>query len=68
MRWAGHVARLAEKRNECRLLVGKSEGKRSLRRPRRWWVDNIKMDFEEIGWGILTRLVWLRIGISGGLL
>jgi hypothetical protein len=45
MRWAGHVARMGEKRNACRLLVSKSKGKRPLGRPRRRWVDNIKMDF-----------------------
>jgi hypothetical protein len=37
------------KRNACRLLVGKPEGRIPLGRPRRWWVDNIKMDFREIG-------------------
>jgi hypothetical protein len=40
-----------EKRNPCRLLVGKPEGKRSLRRPRRRWVDIIRMDLVEVGWG-----------------
>jgi hypothetical protein len=40
-----------EKKNACRILVGKPEEKRSLRRPRRRWVDNIKMDLREIGWG-----------------
>jgi hypothetical protein len=49
LRWAGHVARMGEKRNVYRLLVGKPEGKRSLRRPRRRWMDNIKMDLLEIG-------------------
>jgi hypothetical protein len=44
MRWAGHVARMDEKWNAKRILVGKPEGKRSLGRPRRRWVDNIKMD------------------------
>jgi hypothetical protein len=44
MRWAGHVARMREKRNAYSLLVGKPEGKRPLGRPRRRWVDNIKMD------------------------
>jgi hypothetical protein len=48
MRWAGHVARLGEKRNAYRILVGKPEGKRPLGRPRR---GNIKMDLREIGWG-----------------
>jgi hypothetical protein len=50
MRWAGHVARMGETRNAYRILVGKAEGKRPLGRPRRRWVDNIKMDFREIGW------------------
>jgi hypothetical protein len=49
MRWAGHVARMGEKRNPFRLLVGKREG-RSLGRPRRRWVYNIKMDLVEIVW------------------
>jgi hypothetical protein len=39
-RWAGHVARMGEKRHAYRLLVGKPEGKRPLGRPRRRWVDN----------------------------
>jgi hypothetical protein len=51
LRWAGYVMRTGEKRNAYRLLVGKPEGKRLLGRPRCRWVDNIKMDFVEIGWG-----------------
>jgi hypothetical protein len=39
-----------QKRNACRILVGKPEGKRPLGRPRRRWVNNIKMDLREIGW------------------
>jgi hypothetical protein len=50
MRWAGHVARMGATRNTYRILVGKPEGKRPLRRPRRSWVGNIKMDLREIGW------------------
>jgi hypothetical protein len=42
---------MGEKRNAYRLLVGKPEEKRPLGRPRRRWVDNIKMDLLEIGWG-----------------
>jgi hypothetical protein len=53
MRWAGHVARMWEKRNVYRLLVGKPEGKRPLRRSRRRWMDNIKMDLVGIGWGVV---------------
>jgi hypothetical protein len=48
MRWAEHVARMGEKRNSFRILVGKAEGKRSLARPRRMWVDNINLDLREI--------------------
>jgi hypothetical protein len=51
MRWAGHVARMGEKRKTYRLLVGKPEGKRPLGRPRRRWVDNIRIDLGEVGWG-----------------
>jgi hypothetical protein len=51
VRWAGHVARMGEKRNAYRLLVGKSEGRRPLGRPRRTWLDNIRMDLVEVGWG-----------------
>jgi hypothetical protein len=43
MRWAGHAARMGESRNAYRILVGKQEGKRPLRKPRRRWVDNIKI-------------------------
>jgi hypothetical protein len=51
IRWAGHVARIGEKRNAYRILVGKPEGKRTLGRPRRRWEDSIRMDLREIGWG-----------------
>jgi hypothetical protein len=53
MKWAGHVARMGEKRNAYRILVGKPEEKGPLIRPRRRWVDNIKMDHREIGLGIM---------------
>jgi hypothetical protein len=56
MRWAGHVALLGEKGNSCRLLVGKPDGKRPLGRPRRSWVDNIRMDLEEVGCGDVDRI------------
>jgi hypothetical protein len=42
---------MGEKRNAYRIQVGKPQGKRPLGRPRRRWVDNIKMDLKEIGWG-----------------
>jgi hypothetical protein len=53
MRWAGHVARMGEKRNVHRLLVGKPEGKRPLGRPRPKWIDNIKMNLLEIGLSVV---------------
>jgi hypothetical protein len=53
MRCAGHVARMGEKRNAFRLLVGKPERKKPLGRPRRRWVDNIKIDLGEVRWGDL---------------
>jgi hypothetical protein len=42
---------MGEKRNAYKLLVGKSEGKTALGRPRRRWMDNIRMDLGEVGWG-----------------
>jgi hypothetical protein len=60
MRWEGHVARMGEKGNACRIFVGKPEGKRPLGKPRRSWVDNTEMDLRGIG--------WFRIGTSGGFL
>ena len=44
MRWAGHVARMGDRRGVFRVLVGKPGGKRPLRRPRRRWEDNIKIE------------------------
>jgi hypothetical protein len=51
LRWAGHVARMGERRGAYRALVGKRDGRRPLGRPRRRWEDNIKMDLREVGWG-----------------
>jgi hypothetical protein len=48
MRWVGHVAYMGEGRGVYRVLVGRPEGERPLRRPRRRWEDNIKMDVREI--------------------
>jgi hypothetical protein len=58
MRWAGHVARMGEKRNVYKILVGKPEGKGPLGRTRRWWVDNIKMDLKDI---LYSDTEWISI-------
>jgi hypothetical protein len=58
MRLAGHEARMGEKLNTYRILVGKPEGKSPQGRPRRRWVDNIKMDFREVEW---DDMVWIDL-------
>jgi len=58
MRWAGHVARMGGERGVYRVLLGKPEGKRSLVRPRRRWVDNIRMDLQEVRCGYMD---WIRL-------
>ena len=65
MRWAAHVARMGEERGVYRVL-GKPERKRPLGRPRRSWVDNIRMDLQEVNVGIWTGLGWPRIETGGG--
>ena len=53
MRWVGHVARMGEEREVYRVSVGKPEGRRPLGSPRRRWVDNIRMDLQEVGCGYM---------------
>jgi len=53
MRWAGHMARMGRERRVYRVLVGKPEGRRPLRRSRRRWADNIRMDLQELGCGYI---------------
>jgi len=53
MRWAVHVAHMGEERGVYRILVGKPEGKRPLGRLRRRWVDNIRMDVQEVECGYI---------------
>ena len=64
MRWAGHVARMGEERETYRTLVEKPEGRRPLGRPRRRWVDNIRMNLQDVGCGYMdwTGLVQDRDG------
>ena len=57
MSWVGHVAHMGERRGVDRILVGKSEGKRPLGRPRHRWEDNIKMDLQEVGCGGMDWIV-----------
>ena len=63
MRWAGNVALMGEESGVYRALVGKPDGRRPLGRPRRRWVDNIRMEFQEVGYGYMD---WPRIGTGGG--
>ena len=53
LQWAGHVACMCEEKEVYRVLVGKSEERRPLGRPRRRWVDNIRMDLQEVGCGYM---------------
>jgi hypothetical protein len=61
MRWAEHVARMGGERKLYRVLVGKPEGKRPLRRPRSRWGDRMRMDLREIGWRGWSELNWLGV-------
>jgi hypothetical protein len=58
MRWAGHVACMGEERGVYRVIVGKQEGRRPLGRPRRKWVDNIRMDLQDVGSG---HVAWIGL-------
>jgi hypothetical protein len=64
--WAGHVACIRERRGLYKVLVGKPEGKRLLGRHRCRWEDNIKLDLQEVGCGVIwTGSTWLRMGMGG---
>jgi len=58
LKWAGHVARMGEERGVYRVLLGKPEGRRPMGRTRRRWVDNIRMDLQEVGCGYMD---WIRL-------
>ena len=58
MRWAGHEARMGQRRGVYRVLEGKPEGMRPLGRRMRRWADNIMMDLQEVGCGVLD---WIEL-------
>ena len=58
MRWAGNVARMGKERGAYRVVLGKPEGRRPMGRPRRRWVDNIRMNLQGVGWGDMD---WIRL-------
>ena len=58
MRWAGHVARMEERRGVYRVLVRKPEGKRPLERLRHRWEDNIMMDLQKMECGVMD---WIEL-------
>jgi hypothetical protein len=66
MRWAGHVACMGEGKGVHRVLVGRSEVKKPLGRPRLRLEDNIKMDLREVDGVVGTGWSWPRIGTGGG--
>jgi hypothetical protein len=68
IRWAGHVARRAERRGAYRVLVGRPEDKRPLERPIHRWRIILRWLFRKWDGEALTELIWLRIGTGGGLL
>jgi len=65
MRWAGHVARMGERRDVYKVLVGKPEEKIPLRGPRRRWEDNVKMDLQEVGCGGMDWIELAQVGRGG---
>jgi hypothetical protein len=62
MRWAGNVARMRDRRGAYRVLVGRPDGNRPLGRPRLRLENNIKMDFQEVGWGGMD---WIAVAEDG---
>jgi hypothetical protein len=64
MRRARHIASIGDRRGAQWVLVGKPKGKKPLGRPRHRWED-IRMDLQEVGWGVWTGFIWLRKGTGG---
>jgi len=59
---------MGERRDVCRILLGKPEGKRLFEEPRRRWEDNMTMALQKVCWRAWTELIWLRIRTGCGLL
>ena len=57
MKWAVYVARMGDRRGTYRVFMRKPEGKRPFGRPRHRWVDNVKIDLQEVGWEAWTGLI-----------
>jgi hypothetical protein len=68
MRWVGHAAHMGEVRNSYKILVGKPEGKRPLRRLRCRQENDIKWILEKYAWRVWVGFIWLRTGTSGRLM
>jgi hypothetical protein len=68
MKWAGHVARMVDRRGAYRILVGRPEGRKPLGRPTRRWDDNSKMDLQEVEWGATNWIDLAQDRAGGGLL
>ena len=62
----GACSSYGEKEMRVQDFVGEASGKEPLGRPRRRWEDNIKLDLQEVGFGVWTGSIWLRIGTGGG--
>ena len=66
MSWAGQVERMGKRSGAYRVLLGKPEGKRQLGRPKYRQEVNINMSLQDVGWGVWTGSIRLRIGTGGG--
>jgi hypothetical protein len=66
MRGAGQITHMGERRVAYNVLVGKPDRKRPLGKTWHRWEDDIKMHLQEVGWGALTEMIWLRIQTGGG--
>jgi hypothetical protein len=62
MRWVGDVTRIGDIRNAYKILVGKTEDKRPLGKPRRRWENNNGMDLSETGWEVMN---WMHLAQDG---